>query len=201
MATRRSRAMERRWVRTADTKAYYARRSPEASGQKRRYALVLRGTLPGGRSRARSSTRDVGKNRVPGVGREGGRNFFPAGWDGPWLAPRLQGLKIPGDGPTFREMLARDDFHCGVCGNEVSPNAKGCSGCGARRDGRRWFHDESRDGLSLPDEDFDYEAFLEQEFGTRPADAPKPWKRWFWAAVAVLTLLALLWMSVGGIFF
>jgi hypothetical protein len=79
-------------------------------------------------------------------------------------------------------------FNCPVCGEEVPANAKSCPDCGAcEKSG--WSEDLDSSGLDLPDEDFDYEKFVGEEFG---GVAKKSGKTWLWAIVAVLVLTALL---------
>jgi predicted nucleic acid-binding Zn ribbon protein len=53
---------------------------------------------------------------------------------------------------------------CPVCGEAVPPGAKACPGCGA--DELSGWDDGARasDGLDLPEENFDREKFLEEEF-------------------------------------
>jgi len=71
-----------------------------------------------------------------------------------------------------------------------------CGECGAcAKSG--WRADAVADGLDLPDEDFDYEAFVEREFGggkERRIGEGRLSRLWWWAAVAVLA--ALIWMFV-----
>ena len=82
---------------------------------------------------------------------------------------------------------SRKSFLCPVCGDEVSPNAKACPECGAC-DKSGWRVDaQAEDGLNLPDEDFDYGRFVDEEFGRGPK---KSLPKWFWAVVAAVVLLA-----------
>jgi len=81
----------------------------------------------------------------------------------------------------------RKSFHCPVCGEEVSPNAKACPECGAcDRSGWR-LASQDEDGLSLPDDDFQYHRFVETEFGNGPK---RSLPQWFWSLVAAVILLA-----------
>jgi len=91
---------------------------------------------------------------------------------------------------------ARSDGECGICGAAVSPNAKGCRSCGARKDDTgEWFHAEDRDGLDLVEDDFDYEDFIEREFGEGPVRRSR--KDLFWWLVALVTLIAFVLLVVG----
>jgi hypothetical protein len=93
----------------------------------------------------------------------------------------------------------RPPGQCPVCGEWVYRGQAACAECGAcERSG--WRADAAQDGLDLPDpaEDFDYDAFIEREFGSgserRIGDGR--WSRlWWWVAVALLASLgaALFW--------
>ena len=77
---------------------------------------------------------------------------------------------------------------CTVCGAEVPPAARACPECGAD-DTTGWNEDRAvYDGLDLPDDEFDYDEYLNKEFG----DAGKPVKkRRVWLIIIGLTLLLL----------
>ncbi len=81
---------------------------------------------------------------------------------------------------------------CPNCGEDVSRNAKACPGCGADEN-TGWAEDAQQAttaDLGLPDEDFDYDKFLKQEFGP---SSPKPQGlHWFWWVLAILLLTAIL---------
>lgn len=68
--------------------------------------------------------------------------------------------------------------------------AAACDGCGAcAKSG--WKAEADYDGLDLPDPDeaFDYEAFIEEEFGSKAQrmTEKRKWARiWWWTAVALL---------------
>lgn len=80
-------------------------------------------------------------------------------------------------------------FNCPVCGEEVPNNAKSCPECGAC-DKSGWSGQAESSGLNLPDEDFDYQKFIEGEFGGRPK---KSGMHWVWWLAALLAFLAMLW--------
>lgn len=93
------------------------------------------------------------------------------------------------------------DFRCSACGTTVSPNARSCT-CGARLEGRHWVAAETDEGLDLED-DFDYEAFLEREFG-ESAGRGSWWrqrtaKERFWWVVAILLLIAFTALALGAV--
>jgi hypothetical protein len=93
----------------------------------------------------------------------------------------------------------RPPGQCPVCGEWVYRGQVSCSECGAcAKSG--WKADATAaDGLDLPDEDFDYDAFLEREFGGDKKlggriGEGRMSRVWWWAAVAVLA--AMIWMLV-----
>jgi hypothetical protein len=89
----------------------------------------------------------------------------------------------------------RPPGQCPVCGEWVYRGAAACEQCGAcAKSG--WRAESGYDGLDLPDPDetFDYDAFIEKEFGrgSQRKLGDGKWARvWWWAAVAVLLSLVL----------
>ena len=78
---------------------------------------------------------------------------------------------------------------CPNCGVEVPPKARACPGCGADEE-TGWSAEAYASGLNLPDENFDYDDFVKQEFGGK---SPVPRGiHWFWWLVAVLVAAAFL---------
>ena len=69
---------------------------------------------------------------------------------------------------------------CPVCGTEVPPSARACPECGAD-DTTGWNEDRAvYDGLDLPDNEFDYDAYLKKEFGDLKEPGGKPNKLLAW---------------------
>ena len=87
-------------------------------------------------------------------------------------------------------MASPRTFECPVCGGKVPIKAKACHHCGAcEKTG--WNEDASAaDGLDLPDDDFDYEKFIEKEFS--PPRKSRGIKLVWW-----ITALILLLVTVG----
>lgn len=80
----------------------------------------------------------------------------------------------------------RPDF-CPYCGTEIPEKARACPGCGScEKTG--WSENADAQRLDLPDEEFDYEDFVNREFNT-PARRP-PGIRKLWWAVGIFLLLA-----------
>jgi hypothetical protein len=79
---------------------------------------------------------------------------------------------------------------CPNCGAGVPRNAKACPACGSDEQ-TGWSDEAQTGGLGLADEEFDYDEFVEREFGGK-----KPVPRgihWFWWLVALLLLGA--WLA------
>ena len=77
---------------------------------------------------------------------------------------------------------------CPSCGASVPRHARACPGCGA--DEQTGWSDEARgQELGLPDEEFDYESFVAEEFSERKRPGRPP-IGWLWWSVAVVLLLA-----------
>jgi hypothetical protein len=94
------------------------------------------------------------------------------------------------------------DFRCPTCATSLSPNARSCGRCGARREGDSWLTPDSYDGLGLDEDAFDYDDFLRREFGSDSQGGN--WftrmsvKERFWWVVAVILLVAFVAMALPG---
>ncbi len=90
-----------------------------------------------------------------------------------------------------------EKFTCPACGEEIHPNAKACPHCGAcEKSG--WSDDADYDGIDLPDgdEDFDYDEFVQREFGTKESGIRPHGLSPFWWIVGILLLLAFALLSL-----
>jgi hypothetical protein len=84
------------------------------------------------------------------------------------------------------------EFPCPACGETVHAGALACPHCGAdERSG--WNEDayetDTASSLGL-DDDFDYESFVEDEFGGEPGKMARPSFGWFWWIVGVILAIA-----------
>ena len=81
---------------------------------------------------------------------------------------------------------------CPNCGADVPRNAKACPECGSdERTG--WSEEAVAAQLGLPDDSFDYERFVREEFGPHDRSGARvPWTGWLAAAVAILILIGFL---------
>jgi hypothetical protein len=78
---------------------------------------------------------------------------------------------------------------CPNCGADVPPKAKACPECGADEK-TGWAVSAYANRLGIPEEGFDYDEFVKEEFGGNPV---KPrgihWIWWITALVLVLLFL------------
>lgn len=80
---------------------------------------------------------------------------------------------------------------CPNCGAEVPPNAKACPDCGACEE-TGWSEAARTSGLSLPDDEFNHDEFVEREFGQRKQRHHGT--IWFWSVIGVLLAAIILIM-------
>lgn len=78
---------------------------------------------------------------------------------------------------------------CPNCGAEVPRKARACPECGADEK-TGWSETAHAQRLDLPDDEFDYDEFVQNEFGAEKQKIQPPPIGWFWWVVAVLLLLA-----------
>lgn len=81
---------------------------------------------------------------------------------------------------------------CPHCGADVPPNAKACPECGSDEN-TGWSETAHSDRLGLPDDEFDYGEFVQQEFGTKRK--PRGIK-WFWWVIAAVVLVLFVFLLV-----
>jgi len=85
---------------------------------------------------------------------------------------------------------------CPNCGAGVPRNAKACPGCGADEN-TGWADDAqpaTASDLGLPDEEFNYDEFVQREFG-KPSPKPRG-LHWVWWLAGIALLLAILWVWI-----
>jgi hypothetical protein len=79
---------------------------------------------------------------------------------------------------------------CPNCGAEVPPRAKACPECGADEE-TGWSEHAHSQRLGLPDDEFDYDRFVKEEFGSERSIRPRGIS-WLWWFVALLLLALML---------
>jgi hypothetical protein len=83
----------------------------------------------------------------------------------------------------------KGSFTCPQCGAEVPPKARACPECGSC-DQTGWSEASAQSDLGLPEEGFDYDEYVQREFGP-PSPRPRGIK-WLWWVVALIILAAFL---------
>jgi hypothetical protein len=86
---------------------------------------------------------------------------------------------------------------CPNCGADVPPQAKACPECGAC-DRTGWAEDAdfSAGDLGVPEESFDYNEFVEREFG-RKKNLPPGISRFWWVVSLVIAVILLMFVLSG----
>lgn len=81
---------------------------------------------------------------------------------------------------------------CPVCGEDVPPRSLACPECGADHNSG-WREDaDAYDGVDLGEDEFNYDEFVREEFGS----SPKPRgisTLWWVTAIVLIAALAALW--------
>lgn len=79
---------------------------------------------------------------------------------------------------------------CPNCGADVPPQAIACPECGADEQ-TGWSEEAYASGLDLPEEEFDYDEFVEKEFGREIK--PRGLKTVWWITGILLLIILLGW--------
>ncbi len=82
-------------------------------------------------------------------------------------------------------------YQCPFCESEVRVGSPclGCAKLPRKPQKKRIQLDHSADGLDLPDESFDYDAFVAHEFGSAPHR--KLGVKWYWWLLGVALLIGM----------
>jgi hypothetical protein len=80
---------------------------------------------------------------------------------------------------------------CPVCGADVPADAKACPECGADEE-TGWSDRARAQQLGLPDDEFDYDEFVREEFGERDGKIAPTGIKWKWWFVALFLLMLVL---------
>jgi len=83
---------------------------------------------------------------------------------------------------------------CPQCGAEVPPKALACPECGSDYE-TGWSEDATAQRLDLPDDKFDYDEFVKEEFGDQRVSPVPRGIHWFWWLIAIVLIFVfmLLW--------
>ena len=77
---------------------------------------------------------------------------------------------------------------CPNCGADVPHNAKSCPECGVDEN-TGWSDSAYADRLGIPDDNFDYDKYVKEEFG--PSSVKPRGIHWIWWVTALLLVLLL----------
>ncbi len=91
-------------------------------------------------------------------------------------------------------MLAETPDTCAHCGTDIPPSASACPECGA--DEESGLGGNYSGDLGLPDEDFDYDEFVEREFESSKSPKVVPQDlHWFWwlIGIGLIAAMVLMW--------
>jgi predicted nucleic acid-binding Zn ribbon protein len=78
---------------------------------------------------------------------------------------------------------------CPVCGADVPPKARACPECGADEE-TGWSERAEVQRLGLPDDEFDYDQFVKEEFGGAKREVRPRGISMLWWIVAIVLLIA-----------
>ena len=81
---------------------------------------------------------------------------------------------------------------CPICGAEVPPNAKACPECGSDEE-TGWSDRARSQSLGLPDDEFNYDEFIKEEFAPKKDKTRNLSPLWFLAGLALLAAF-LFWL-------
>jgi predicted nucleic acid-binding Zn ribbon protein len=81
---------------------------------------------------------------------------------------------------------------CPVCGADIPRNARACPECGSDEK-TGWSDHAHAQSLDLPDDEFNYDEFVEREFGKKGQHRRVHWL-WWLTAVALLAIIVWLWV-------
>lgn len=88
---------------------------------------------------------------------------------------------------------------CPICGETVPPKSLACPECGSDHN-TGWKKDAQHEvGLDLPEEEFDYQEFVNREFGTEPIRRSTGLSPLWWIT-GVILLIAFMVMFFSGVF-
>jgi len=82
---------------------------------------------------------------------------------------------------------------CPNCGADVPAGAKSCPECGADEQ-TGWSDSAYADRIGIPDDNFDYDKFVKEEFGPAPVKPKGIHWLWWMTAVVLIGLFLLFYL-------
>ncbi|MBA4150562.1 MAG: zinc ribbon domain-containing protein [Verrucomicrobia bacterium] len=92
--------------------------------------------------------------------------------------------------------MARDV--CPNCGAELPKKARACPECGSDEQ-TGWSDDAHAGGIDLPEEDFNYDEFVKNEFSSERDIKPRG-LHWFWWMTGVVLIIGVIFWLFGRVF-
>ncbi|MSU61894.1 MAG: zinc ribbon domain-containing protein [Pedosphaera sp.] len=86
---------------------------------------------------------------------------------------------------------------CPNCGADVPTRARACPECGADEK-TGWSDDAKYQSMGIPTESFDYDEFVQEEFGERRSSTHRSKKKRFWQIVAAVLFVGIIYYLVRG---
>ena len=86
--------------------------------------------------------------------------------------------------------------NCPNCGAEVPPKAKACPECGSDET-TGWSDRAGAQRLDLPDDEFDYDEFVKEEFRKERRVIRPRGVNWFWWLIALVVIVAFVWLMLA----
>lgn len=85
--------------------------------------------------------------------------------------------------------MSHSDGFCPNCGDEIPPEAKACPGCGSCEE-TGWSERARYESIGVDyDDSFDYETYVDEEFGDAHKGSSKSPMQWIWMIVALLLII------------
>lgn len=88
---------------------------------------------------------------------------------------------------SFGMPVFRPPGQCPACGEWVPRNAAACDCCGACERSGWKAETDVYDGLDLPDDEFNYDEYVDREFG----GGSRSRNTWWWVALILVVVFAL----------
>jgi predicted nucleic acid-binding Zn ribbon protein len=85
---------------------------------------------------------------------------------------------------------------CPQCGTEVPPKALACPECGSDYE-TGWSEEADAQRLDLPDDKFDYDEFVKEEFAEEKKEIRPPGISPLWWIVAIVVVVVMIWLMMG----
>jgi zinc-ribbon domain len=82
---------------------------------------------------------------------------------------------------------------CPHCGAEVPRNAKACPECGSDEE-TGWSEKAHGERLGLPDDEFDYDEFVKEEFEPEKQIRPRGISWLWWTVAVILVVILMSWL-------